>query len=53
MKPHPREKLKAERIAKAKRFKALNKTLSLDEIGNMQTPKISRQRVGQLIASLK
>lgn len=53
MKPHPREQAKAQRIARAKKFKALTKTKSLDEIGRAETPPISRQRVGQLIASLK
>jgi len=44
----------AARIKRAKRFKALlERDMTLDAIGAMQDPPISRQRVHQLIASLK
>lgn len=52
-KQHPRVKAKAQRIAKAKRMQELAKYHTYDEIGNAENPPISRQRVGQLIASLK
>ena len=52
-KEHPREIEKAKRIARAQRFLALMENYTLDEIGNAEKPPISRQRVGQLIASLR
>lgn len=51
-KQHPRVAAKAQRIARAKRFLALSKNYTYDEIGNAENPPISRQRVGWLIRSL-
>ena len=49
----PAQAAKAERIARAKRYKKLSKTMSLTEIGKMESVPISRQRVKQLIKSLE
>ena len=52
-KPHPRVKAKEERIARAKKMLVMLQFHTLAEVGKAQTPPISPQRVGQLIASLE
>jgi len=51
-KQHPSQAAKAQRIARAKRYKAMARTMTLDEIAKTEKPPITPQRVGQLIASL-
>jgi hypothetical protein len=52
-KNHPNRIAKDKRVARAKRYLRLSRRLSLVEIGQMENPPISRQRVHQLISSLK
>lgn len=49
----PAQIAKAERIARAKRYKKLSKTMTLVDIGLSEKPAISRQRVRQLIKSIE
>ncbi len=52
MRTHPREKEKAKRQERARRFKLLLEEFTLAEIGAMQTPPISTARVQFLVKSL-